>query len=155
MVAELFITAWPKILSCNFIKNRSMQSYVLMLHADEDDRQLTQSIVDEMQAGARIVYLDHLAAIPSLLNSSGNPAVILVNNFDHLHAAIETVKKLKTDPLTDHVPVVVLGEITTPDYIRKYYRAGANSYIVKPSTIAGTRKKIKLFFEYWLAVAEV
>jgi hypothetical protein len=55
----------------------------------------------------------------------------------------------------DHVPVVVLGEVSGDDHIKEWYRAGANTFIVKPSTVAATQKKIKTFFEYWFEVAEV
>ena len=65
------------------------------------------------------------------------------------------VKHLKADTSLAHIPVIVLGEITTPDYIKQYYRAGANTYITKPSTVAATQKKIQLFLEYWFDVAEI
>lgn len=132
-----------------------MTPYVIMLNADEDDRFLTQSILDEMENAAPMVFAEHTGEINKCMDESGSPAVILVNNQDHLHKAIGIVKQLKTDPALGHIPVVVLGEITSPEYIRQYYRAGVNSYIIKPSTIDATRKKIRLFLEYWLNVAEV
>ena len=132
-----------------------MTRYVIMLYADEDDRLLTQSILDEMENAAPMIFAERIEDINRSIAESGSPAVILVNNQDHLHKAIGMVKQLKADQTLDHIPVVVLGEITSPEYIRQYYRAGANSYIIKPSTIEATRKKIRLFFEYWLNVAEV
>ncbi|MGZ8524687.1 MAG: hypothetical protein ACXWV1_09680, partial [Chitinophagaceae bacterium] len=69
--------------------------------------------------------------------------------------AIDMVRYLKGDASLSHIPVIVLGEITTPDYIKQYYRAGANSYITKPSTVDATKKKIQLFLEYWFNVAEI
>ncbi len=132
-----------------------MEAYVIMLNADEDDRLLTQSVVDEMQVAAPIVYLDSISGIKTHVEDKGLPSVILINNLDHQHTAIKTIRQLKTDVLLNHVPVVALGEITTTDYIRQYYRAGASTYIIKPSTIEATKKKIRLFFEYWLGVAEI
>jgi DNA-binding NarL/FixJ family response regulator len=126
-----------------------------MLHADEDDRMLTQSILDEMQHAAPIIYFDHFDELKQYCKENDLPVVILVNNCSRLHNAIATVRQLKAESSLSHIPVVVLGEKTTPDYIFQYYRAGVNTYITKPSTLAATEKKIRLFFEYWLDVAEV
>jgi hypothetical protein len=41
------------------------------------------------------------------------------------------------------------------DLIRKYYIAGANTVIRKPSSVEQTSKKIKTFFDYWFTVAEL
>ena len=132
-----------------------MQAYVLMLQADEDDKFLTESILEEMQHTVLMHFISRIGELEGLIASSGLPAVILINNQDHRHKAIDIVKYLKADTRLAHIPVVVLGEITTADYIRQYYRAGANTYITKPSTVAATRKKILLFLEYWFDVAEI
>ena len=126
-----------------------------MLHADEDDRLLTQSILDEMQYAVPLVYFNHIADVKNYIDNTYLPTVILVNNHDHLHRGIETIKHLKADALLNHVPIVVLGEITTSEYVHQYYRAGASTYIIKPSTLEATKKKIRLLIEYWLDVAEV
>jgi CheY-like chemotaxis protein len=132
-----------------------MQAYVLMLQADEDDKFLTESILEEMQETIPMHFIARMSEMENMIATSGLPAVILINNQDHRHKAIDIVKHLKTDSRFSHIPIVVLGEITTPDYIQQYYRAGANTYITKPSTIAATRKKIQLFLAYWFDVAEV
>lgn len=132
-----------------------MQSYVLMLQADEDDRFLSESILEEMQHTVPMHFIARISEMEGLIAAFGLPAVILINNQDHRHKAIDIVKYLKADTVLDHIPIVVLGEITTADYTRQYYRAGANMYITKPSTIAAMRKKIHLFLEYWFDVAEV
>ncbi len=132
-----------------------MQPYVLMLQADEDDQFLTQSILTEMQETIPMHFISGIGELKTSIGTNGLPAVILINNHDHRHKAMEVVKYLKADPGLNHIPVVVLGEITTSDYIRQYYRAGASSYITKPSTVAAMRKKISLFLDYWFEVAEV
>jgi hypothetical protein len=45
--------------------------------------------------------------------------------------------------------------VSANDYIKDWYKAGVNTFIVKPSSVAATRKKIKTFLEYWFDVAEV
>jgi CheY-like chemotaxis protein len=132
-----------------------MQSYVLMVQADEDDRSLTESILQEVQHRVPMHFIAGISEMETLVAALGLPSVILVNNKDHRHKAIDIVKHLKADASLAHIPVIVLGEITTPDYIKQYYRAGANTYVTKPSSVAATRKKIQLFLDYWFDVAEV
>ena len=132
-----------------------MQSYVLMLQADEDDKYLTQTLLAEMQESIPMHFISSVQEFEKCTAENGLPAVILINNQDHRHKAIEIVKSFKSDQQLNFIPVVVLGEITTPDYMQQYYRAGANSYITKPSTIVAMRKKIRLFLDYWFEVAEV
>ncbi len=132
-----------------------MQSYALMLQADEDDQFLTESILLEMQRKIPLQFVSGIKQMNLTIADLGLPTVIMVNNDNHRHNAINLVRVLKADPQLDHIPIIVLGEITTPEYIRQFYRAGANTYITKPSTIAATRKKIETFLDYWFTVAEV
>ena len=132
-----------------------MQPYVIMLQADEDDRSLTESVLEEVQYRVPMHFIARIGDLESVVAALGLPSVILINNKDHRHKAIDIVRHLKADISLAHIPVIVLGEITTPDYIKQYYRAGANTYITKPSTVAATKKKIQLFLEYWFDVAEV
>lgn len=131
-----------------------MQTYVAMLQADEDDRMLTESILEEMEHRVPMHFISRVSELKEMVATSGLPSIILINNNDHRHKGIDVVKHLKADAGFSHIPVIVLGEITTPDYIKQYYRAGANTYITKPSTVAETRKKIQLFLQYWFDVAE-
>ena len=132
-----------------------MTTYVLMLQADEDDTYLTQTLLSEMQESIPMHFISDVRELGECVNKHGLPAAILINNQDHRHQAIEIVKNFKADQELNYIPIVVLGEITTADYMQQYYRAGANSYITKPSTIAAMRKKIRLFLDYWFEVSEV
>jgi DNA-binding NarL/FixJ family response regulator len=65
------------------------------------------------------------------------------------------LKHLKSDQNFLHIPVVILGDAEDPGFTAECYRMGANSYIIKPSSIEETKKKITLFFKYWMEVAEL
>ena len=132
-----------------------MQPYALMLQADEDDRFLTESILLEMPQKIPMQFVSTVRQLNHTVAGLGLPTVILVNSNNHRHRAISVVRLLKADAQLDHIPIVVLGEITTPEYVRQFYRAGANTYIIKPSNIAATKKKIETFLDYWFTVAEV
>ena len=132
-----------------------MNSYVLMLQTDEDDTYITKSVLSEIESSVPVEFINSIDELDNMIARSGYPSVILLNDMGAVHRGHEVLKKIKQSAAFSHIPVVMLGEVTTEDYIKDCYRAGANTYIVKPSTVAGTRKKIETFFRYWVDVAEV
>jgi response regulator RpfG family c-di-GMP phosphodiesterase len=131
-----------------------MKPYAIMLQTDADDKFITESILEEINSNVPVIFISHTSDLQAVIKSMGEPTVILVNDSSR-HTAREQLTWLKSDPSINHIPVVVLGEVVSDEYIRQYYRAGANTYIVKPSSITGTRLKIDTFFKYWFDVAEV
>lgn len=140
---------------CKAIKNPDMQSYVLMLQTDPDDRYITESTMDEMSNNIPVQFISSIEDLDKTIVTFGQPVVILVNDQGAAQAGPSLVKKLKSNPVYSHIPIVILGEVTTSQYIQQCYRAGANTFIIKPSSLAETRKKIQTFFSYWFDVAEV
>jgi response regulator RpfG family c-di-GMP phosphodiesterase len=132
-----------------------MQPYVIMLQTDPDDRYITESALAETGYDIAIKFLDHIDQFEACLAENGLPVVILLNISGLIHKGHNLVQSLKTHPVCGHIPVVVLGEVSADDYIREWYKAGVNTFIVKPSTVAATQKKIRTFLEYWFNVAEV
>jgi CheY-like chemotaxis protein len=132
-----------------------MEPYVLMMQTDADDRDLTESTMQEIGASVPVKFVAGLNDLDNMIEQCGEPAVILLSDLGATHRGTELLKQLKKDPVRAHIPVVVLGEVSTDDYIRQCYLAGANTFITKPSSIAATRKKIETFFAYWFDVAEV
>lgn len=62
-------------------------------------------------------------------------------------AQIKQDEKLKT------IPVVVMTTSSNPKDIDECYRAGANSYILKPTNIGQLKASIQLFVQYWFTVS--
>ena len=132
-----------------------MDTYVLMLQADPDDKYITESAVQEINPGVPLKFVDSVSDVNEFIAENGHPAVILFNYSGLNRKGYEIVKQLKSHPSYGHIPVVVLGEVSADDYIREWYKAGANTFIIKPSSVAATQKKIRTFFDYWFEVAEV
>lgn len=63
---------------------------------------------------------------------------------------IEVLQKIKADPHTRTIPVVILTSSKEDPDIQKCYSLGANSYIVKPVSFEGFAEAIKNLGFYWL-----
>jgi two-component system response regulator len=63
---------------------------------------------------------------------------------------IEVLERIKSDPLTKKIPVIILTSSKEDPDIQKCYALGANSYIVKPVNFEGFAEAIKNLGFYWL-----
>jgi CheY-like chemotaxis protein len=128
--------------------------YILMLEDDPDDRTLTHSIIEESGISVPLIFLSSYTELEAALEI--NPPILILLDYNlNPETGLDVLKKLKSDKKFLHIPVVILGDTEDPGFTAECYRMGANSYIIKPSSIEETKKKITLFFKYWLEVAEL
>ena len=78
------------------------------------------------------------------------PRVILLDLKMPKVNGMEVLEKVKSDPLTKTIPVIILTSSQEDPDIKKCYELGANSYIVKPVQFEGFMKAIKELGFYWL-----
>jgi CheY-like chemotaxis protein len=129
--------------------------YILMVEDDPDDRQLTQQTLQDIGLSVPIQFLSQSDEVFSFLERHVPPAIILIDYNISPDNGVEVLKSLKSHPAYRHIPVIILSESAAPTYVTECYRHGANTFVAKPFTSNGTRKKIESFFTYWLEVAEV
>jgi two-component system response regulator len=63
---------------------------------------------------------------------------------------IEVLKRIKSDPKTKTIPVVILTSSAEDPDIKKCYELGANSYIVKPVEFDNFSKTVADLGFYWM-----
>jgi len=78
------------------------------------------------------------------------PKVVLLDIQMPKMNGIEVLEKIKADPRTRTMPVVILTSSKEHPDIQKCYDLGANSYIVKPVNFEGFAEAIKNLGFYWL-----
>ena len=97
--------------------------------------------------------LDFIFATGKYANTreiQSTPKVVLLDIQMPKVNGIEVLEKIKTDPKTRSVPVVILTSSKENPDIQKCYDLGANSYIVKPVNFDGFAQAIKNLGFYWL-----
>ena len=78
------------------------------------------------------------------------PKVVLLDIQMPKVNGIEVLQKIKSDPRTRSIPVVILTSSKENPDVQKCYDLGANSYIVKPVNFEGFAQSIKNLGFYWL-----
>ncbi len=78
------------------------------------------------------------------------PKVVLLDIQMPKVNGIEVLQKIKSDPRTKAMPVVMLTSSKEDPDIQNCYSLGANSYIVKPVNFEGFAEAIKNLGFYWL-----
>lgn len=80
------------------------------------------------------------------------PKVILLDIQMPKVNGIEVLQKIKSDPRTASIPVVILTSSKESPDIKKCYAFGANSYIVKPVNFESFAEAIRNLGFYWLLI---
>ena len=78
------------------------------------------------------------------------PKVILLDIQMPKMNGMEVLQRIKADPRTRSMPVVVLTSSKEDPDIQRCYDLGANSYIVKPVNFEGFAMAIQNLGFYWL-----
>jgi two-component system response regulator len=78
------------------------------------------------------------------------PKVILLDIQMPKVNGIEVLEKIKANPRTSAIPVVILTSSNQSPDIKKCYSLGVNSYIIKPVNFESYTQAIKELGLYWL-----
>ena len=137
---------------------------ILLVEDNPDDEELTllalkkSNILNEV-----IVARDGAEALEYLFatgkyadqNSSRIPQLILLDLKLPKLDGLEVLKRLRADPRTKLIPVVVLTSSSEEEDMLASYRTGANSYVRKPVDFHRFADAIKQVGMYWLLLNEV
>ncbi|MGN6553187.1 MAG: response regulator [Verrucomicrobiota bacterium] len=83
-------------------------------------------------------------------NPANRPKVILLDLKLPQVNGLEVLRRLKADPRTRTIPVVVLSSSQEERDLSESYGLGANSYLVKPMDFDEFSQCIRALGQYWL-----
>jgi two-component system, response regulator len=143
----------------NYSAPGSDSKLILLIEDNIDDERLTlralrkNNIMNEV-----VVACDGQEAIDYLFGSgsyagrdtSVMPAVVILDLKLPKLSGLEVLKRIRTDPQTKRLPVVVLTASEEEGQIDESYALGANSYIRKPTDPAEFSEMVFQVAMYWL-----
>jgi two-component system response regulator len=136
---------------------------ILLVEDNPDDEELTLRALRKSGVTSTVVVvhdgpeaLDYLFATGafSKRNALDTPRVVLLDLKLPKLSGMEVLKRLREDPRTRWVPVVVLTSSTEEHDIQQCYDLGANSYVRKPVEFDEFLEFIRNLGNYWLKLNE-
>ena len=134
---------------------------VLLVEDNPDDAEFTLRALRKANVALRVaVAEDGVAALDFLFCTGAHatrtpstaPRVVLLDLKLPKIEGLEVLRRIKSDPRTHSVPVVVLTSSKERRDIHEAYLRGANSYIVKPVEYTELITKLGDLVRYWLQI---
>ena len=140
-----------------------MKKMILLVEDNPDDEALTLRALKQNKIQNEVVVardgaeaLDYLFARGAYAGRDLRvmPQLILLDLKLPKVDGLEVLQRLRADPRTAHLPVVVLTSSREGRDVIESYRHGANSYILKPVDFAKFIEAVRQLGLYWLVLNE-
>ena len=138
------------------------RTHILLVEDNPDDVELTvrafkrNNIANELVvARDGVEALDYLFAQGPFSGRDPHqlPAVVLLDLKLPRVSGLEVLRRLRADPLTQLLPVVILTTSKEERDLVDGYRLGCNSYVVKPLDFNGFARVGQVIGQFWLDMA--
>ena len=139
--------------------NESHIVEILLVEDSLEDLELTQRALSNAKLGNHIQIARDGAEALDFIFCEGQhserriedtPKLILLDLKLPKVDGLEVLQRIKSDPRTKHIPVVVLTSSKEQIDVVKSYQLGVNSYIVKPVDFEGFSAAVQELGMYWL-----
>lgn len=140
-----------------------LEKAILLVEDNPDDEELTIRALNESNIlNKLIVAHDGVEALDYLFGGgkfadrdlSFQPQIVLLDlNLPKL-GGHEVLKRMRADPRTQFIPVVVLTSSSEEEDIILSYKFGANSYVRKPVEFHRFADAVRQLGLYWLLINE-
>jgi CheY-like chemotaxis protein len=137
------------------------EKFILLVEDNPDDEELTMRALRKI-ANEVVIARDGSEALEFLFgtgkyagrDTEHAPAVILLDLKLPKLSGLDVLQRLRADPRTKLVPVVVLTSSSEDEDMLKSYRFGANSYVRKPVEFGAFANAVTQLGVYWMLLNE-
>ncbi|MFO0773746.1 MAG: response regulator [Nitrospiraceae bacterium] len=139
------------------------QADILLVEDSPEDLELTLRALSKHPRQPHVAVARDGAEALEFLQATGRyadrahhalPRVVLLDLKLPLVSGIEVLRRIKADPRTARVPVVMLSSSREEPDIATCYALGVNSYIVKPVEFQAFTDAVRQTGTYWLQLNE-
>jgi len=141
-----------------------MQERVILLVEDNpDDEELTIRALNQNKILNKVIVahdgveaIDYLFGVGKFADRDlkYQPQIVLLDLKLPKLGGHEVLKRIRNDPRTQFIPVVVLTSSSEEEDILSSYKLGANSYVRKPVEFNRFAEAVRQLGLYWLLINE-
>lgn len=132
---------------------------VLVIEDNPGDVRLLEEAFRELDANVSMhVARDGAEALdmvfqPAIASKHSYPDLILLDlNLPKINGH-DVLSRIKSDPATTQIPIIVLTSSRAESDVRRAYQAHANAYLKKPSTLDGLISAAQHIKNFWMDTA--
>jgi two-component system response regulator len=135
------------------------EKMILLVEDNADDEELTMRALRQAKIANNIVVTrDGMAALDFLFgknqyvgrDTAEVPGLVLLDLKLPKLNGIEVLQKIRANPQTSLVPVVILTSSSEDEDMLKSYQSGANSYVRKPVQFSAFAEAVGHLGLYWM-----
>lgn len=132
---------------------------LLLVEDNSSDAEMTMRALRKNNIANKVVHVKDGAEAIDYIFAQGNfsdrkieqaPRVVLLDLKMPKVNGIQVLEKVKSDPRTRRIPVVMLTSSKEDPDIKECYRLGANSYVVKPVKFEAFVEAVSSLGLYWM-----
>ena len=137
---------------------------ILLAEDDKNDIELTLSALAELAVSPHEIAVvnDGEEALQYLFREGNfhdrdtkNPILILLDIKMPKIDGLEVLRKVKSHPELEQIPVVMLTSSGMERDIKRSYEYGVNAYVVKPVNFSEFRDTVKTLGNFWIKLNKV
>ncbi len=137
------------------------EKFILLVEDNPDDEELTLRALRKV-ANEIVVVRDGSEALEFVFGTGSfagrdterMPAVVLLDLKLPKLSGLDVLQRLRADPRSRLLPVVVLTSSSEDEDMLRSYRFGANSYVRKPVEFASFANAVTQLGVYWMLLNE-
>lgn len=135
------------------------EKLALLVEDDPDDELLMKKALSNLSIDATIfVVRDGEEALDYMFRQGrfegcelrAMPSLVLLDLHLPRQGGLSVLARLRQDPRTHHIPVVVFSSSAEPEEVRNCYDTGANSFLQKPLDYTVFIETLRSAIDYWL-----
>lgn len=132
-----------------------MKKYIIIAEDDEDDQFLISSAWEEFDTDVTYKFVnDGVALLQMLQTAEAMPEFLIMDLNMPIKNGREVLMELRNSDIYKYIPVLIMSTSKAPYDIASSYDAGANAYLVKPSTFTELENLLKNVLAFWIDTAE-